>query len=600
MRSVFYIRFGYPLFIWWKENITMKRRNEAVYSSIEQGVCIFILLLFVFFSIVSGKQEKNADSAMLWDINEGWVDEAGQTVDLYDLAPGRYSVTLDISKLNTDGKAICFKTIDATFKVYASDELIYDYNPVIPKYLGVSYGMQYHTIAIPEGSSSLRLYIEPVFTNTPAGIGEITISDAGQYMTNVFKRNLFSFGQGAATILIGILFVIAGVTGQIVMKSTGIDFISFGITCVMIGFIGFNDTLLLQILTDRPDVIRVTEYMCLVFIPFPALSFFSSTTGESHTKLLSGMFVVCLLDFFLQVGLTTSGLSDYYHLVYISQFIILVFFLIAVVIILRAVRQGIIKKTLLRSVVWGLSACLLGTIIDILRYQFFKSYGNLTFTRIGVLTFTVLMGVYLYKDHIDSLKKKQQESTILASEVSAAFAKVIDMKDKYTNGHSERVAKYTAMIAKEMGFDDETVEKYYRIGLLHDVGKVGIPNSVLNKPGKLTDEEYDEIKSHTLKGYEVLKDISVVPELAIGALAHHERHDGNGYPNGLSGDEIPQVARIIAVADSFDAMYSDRQYRKRLDFEEATSRIREASGSQLNPEVVDAFFRLVEKGEIKA
>ncbi|MBO5623970.1 MAG: HD domain-containing protein, partial [Butyrivibrio sp.] len=128
------------------------------------------------------------------------------------------------------------------------------------------------------------------------------------------------------------------------------------------------------------------------------------------------------------------------------------------------------------------------------------------------------------------------------------------MKDPYTNGHSVRVAKYTALIAKEMGYDAETVEKYYRIGLLHDVGKVGIPKAVLNKPGKLTDEEYDLIKSHTLKGYEVLKDISIVPELAVGALGHHERYDGNGYPNGLSGDAIPEVARIIAVADSFDAM----------------------------------------------
>ena len=152
------------------------------------------------------------------------------------------------------------------------------------------------------------------------------------------------------------------------------------------------------------------------------------------------------------------------------------------------------------------------------------------------------------------MKKKQKESAIFASEISAAFAKVIDMKDTYTNGHSERVAKYTAMIAKEMGYDEETVEKYYRIGLLHDVGKVGIPKAVLNKPGKLTDEEYDVIKEHTTKGHEVLKDISAVPELAVGALSHHERHDGKGYPNGLSGNDIPEVARIIAVADSFDAM----------------------------------------------
>ena len=138
------------------------------------------------------------------------------------------------------------------------------------------------------------------------------------------------------------------------------------------------------------------------------------------------------------------------------------------------------------------------------------------------------------------------------------------------------------------------------IGLLHDVGKVGITKAVLNKPGKLTDEEYDVIKEHTTKGHEVLKDISAVPELAVGALSHHERHDGKGYPNGLSGNDIPEVARIIAVADSFDAMYSDRQYRKQMDFEKVLSIIREVSGTQLNPEVVDAFFRLVDKGEIRA
>ena len=108
------------------------------------------------------------------------------------------------------------------------------------------------------------------------------------------------------------------------------------------------------------------------------------------------------------------------------------------------------------------------------------------------------------------------------------------------------------------------------------------------------------IKTHTTKGYELLKDISIVPELAVGALTHHERHDGKGYPNGLSADEIPSVGQIIAVADCFDAMYSDRQYRKRMEFDKVLSTIREVSGTQLNPEVVDAFFRLVEKGEIKA
>lgn len=578
----------------------MKRRNELLILNIEQVACILIIMLFVIFSIVMGNNEKNADVVMLKDIYEGWLDENKQAINLYDLSKGRHSVTLDISEINTDGKAICLKSIDTVFKVYASNRLIYDYDPDIPRQLGISYGMQYHTIPIPDGSTVLRLDIEPVFSNTPAVIRELDISDAGQYMTAVFKRNLFAFGQGTTTVFLGILFIFAGITGQIVMKSTGIDFISYGITCIMVGFIGLNDTVLLQVLTRRPDLIRVTEYMCFMLISFPALSFFSSITEDFHSKILSGVFIACLLNFLIQVGLTISGVSDYYYLVYITQVIVLVSLMIAVSLVQKEVRQGMIKPMLLHSVVWGLGATLVGAVIDIIRYNFFQSYGNLAYTRIGVQLFTALMGIYLYRDHIDSLKKKRQESIVFASEISAAFAKVIDMKDKYTNGHSERVAKYTAMIAKEMGYAEETVEKYYRIGLLHDVGKVGIPNAVLNKPGKLTDEEYDVIKSHTLKGYEVLKDISVVPELAVGALAHHERHDGKGYPNGLSGDEIPPVARIIAVADSFDAMYSDRQYRKRLDFDKAIGRIREASGTQLNPEVVDAFFRLVEKGEINA
>jgi len=198
-----------------------------------------------------------------------------------------------------------------------------------------------------------------------------------------------------------------------------------------------------------------------------------------------------------------------------------------------------------------------------------------------------------------TLEKKQQETMALVGGITEAFAKVIDMKDRYTNGHSSRVAKYTAMLARELGYDEETVEKYYRIALLHDIGKVGVPPEVLNKPGKLTDEEFEIIKSHTSKGYDALKEITIMPELAVGAQAHHERPDGRGYPNHLKGDEIPRVAQIIAVADCFDAMYSNRPYRNRMNFDKVVSIIKEVSGTQLTADVVDAFLRLVEKGEFR-
>ena len=213
-----------------------------------------------------------------------------------------------------------------------------------------------------------------------------------------------------------------------------------------------------------------------------------------------------------------------------------------------------------------------------------------------ILICIVLTGIKL---RTKKLLKKQEENKLLIREMVEAFAKTIDMKDKYTNGHSTRVAEYTAVLAKELGYDEETVEKYRNIALLHDIGKIGVPPEVLNKPGKLTDKEFAIIKSHSALGYNVLKDISIMPELAIGAGAHHERPDGKGYPKGLKGDEIPRVAQIIAVADTFDAMYSNRPYRNRMNFEKVVSIMKEVSGTQLQSDVVDAFLKLVDKGEFR-
>ena len=203
-------------------------------------------------------------------------------------------------------------------------------------------------------------------------------------------------------------------------------------------------------------------------------------------------------------------------------------------------------------------------------------------------------------DELDMLREQQQRDKKLIREIIESFAKVIDIKDSYTQGHSLRVAKYTGMLAKELGYDEDTVEQYYNIALMHDIGKIGIPDQVLNKPGKLTDEEYEIIRSHTERGYDVLNSISLMPEIVVGAEAHHERPDGKGYPNGLKGDEIPRVAQIIAVADTFDAMYSDRPYRKRMNYDRAVSIIKDAKGTQLADDVVDAFLRLAEKGEFRA
>ncbi len=399
--------------------------------------------------------------------------------------------------------------------------------------------------------------------------------------------------------IVFLYFLIVGIFGKVIMNTAGLDFISFGILCALVGFTGYNDTLLLQVLTGHPALIRVITYVCLIFLPYPAISFFASAAGSSRSKLVPASLVLCLANFAVQVLLTYRGVSDYYYLVNISHALILLALAVIVFLLVRAIRRHTIQKELLRSLTVGLAALVAGVAVDIVRYYILQSYGSSSYTRIGVLVFTLMIGVYLFREQTRVLKLKQQENAQFINEITTAFAKVIDMKDSYTNGHSSRVAKYTAMLSRELGYDEETVEKYYRIALLHDVGKIGVPKAVLNKPGKLTDEEFDIIKSHTVKGYEVLKDISIMPELAVGAQSHHERSDGKGYPNRLKTGEIPRVAQIIAVADCFDAVYSNRPYRKRMNFDKAVSIIREVSGTQLTGDVVDAFLRLVEKGEFR-
>ena len=212
----------------------------------------------------------------------------------------------------------------------------------------------------------------------------------------------------------------------------------------------------------------------------------------------------------------------------------------------------------------------------------------------GVALATVI--AFSYAHHKTKvLMEKHRENQQFIDEMAQAFAKVIDLKDKYTNGHSFRVAKYSRMLARRMGYKEEEIKSIYNIALLHDVGKTAIPDEILNKASGLTDEEFEIMKSHAQNGYEILKDITIAPDLSLGAGYHHERLDGKGYPRGLKGDEIPMIAQLIAVADTFDAMYSTRPYRKQVPIEEVADELRRIAGTQLNPDVVKVMLQLIDE-----
>lgn len=192
-------------------------------------------------------------------------------------------------------------------------------------------------------------------------------------------------------------------------------------------------------------------------------------------------------------------------------------------------------------------------------------------------------------------EERQQAFERLTTQTMEALAKAVDAKDHYTNGHSQRVAKYSKEIARRLGKSQDYINKIYYTGLLHDLGKIGIPDEIIHKDTGLNDEEYERIKEHPTIGANILKNITEIPDIALGAHWHHERIDGSGYPDGLKGDEIPEAARIIGVADAYDAMTSKRSYRDPLPQDVVRRQILEGKGTQFEPAFADVMLQMIDE-----
>lgn len=223
------------------------------------------------------------------------------------------------------------------------------------------------------------------------------------------------------------------------------------------------------------------------------------------------------------------------------------------------------------------------------------------FIVVGVLALGlfILIGYIIIRIKMRQSLKKQLEYKNITVESIQAIARTIDAKDEYTNGHSTRVGHYSKLIAQNLGMSDDEVDNIYYIALLHDIGKIAIPDMILNKPGRLTDEEFEIMKSHTIRGAKILKGISTIPHIIEGAKSHHEKYDGSGYPEGLKGEEIPFVARIICCADCFDAMASKRVYKDPFPLDNIINEFKRCSGTQFDPQICEVVIKMMKDNILK-
>ena len=260
------------------------------------------------------------------------------------------------------------------------------------------------------------------------------------------------------------------------------------------------------------------------------------------------------------------------------------------------------RKHFSRTICLSLLLFLLGPVAAAI-VQYFL-YG-LPLQNITIAIMSILAYIFAYLDindkvdrantiKIEHLEEQRKLSQRLFEQIANVLASAIDAKDEYTRGHSHRVAEYSEKIAREMGKSEEECKKIYYTALLHDVGKIGVSDRIITKNGKLTDEEYEIMKQQPVIGSQILSSVKDYPYLGIGARYHHERYDGLGYPDGLKGEEIPEVARIISVADAYDAMTSNRSYRSAFPQQDVRDEIVKNAGTQFDPDMAKIMQHFID------
>lgn len=202
-------------------------------------------------------------------------------------------------------------------------------------------------------------------------------------------------------------------------------------------------------------------------------------------------------------------------------------------------------------------------------------------------------------NYINAINAKTEEVKAMSLQTITTIANILDAKDPYTEGHSQRVAIYSSQLAAALGMSPADVDNIRKIALMHDIGKIGVPNAILNKASRLDDDEYERMKLHPVVGGDIVKCVKTVPGIYEGVRCHHERYDGKGYPDGLKGEQIPYVARIIAVADAYDAMTTNRVYRQHLNHDYVIGEIERGSGTQFDPVIAKKMVELLRSGGIK-
>lgn len=572
---------------------------------------IAILVVFIAAEIVypSERAETSQEKNLIYHGTFVWEKEDGTQEKI--AVPGKYEVpageTMTIVTMfpnNYKDTSIAIRSSLQSVRFYVDGKLRTEYDTANTRPFGKDSASRY--VFCPtytrDAGRELKIELTSNTANYSGVVNPVYSGDKADIWAFVFRSNGMESLIALFILFTGIITILFSFALRITYRTKfDIEYLGW---CMLMGATWMiGESKLRQLWIPNVSILAALCFIIVMICPLGILLYVDTVQKSRYHRIYRWIELAACINFVVSVTLQLTGKADFIEALPASHVVLSVTFVAIFVTFIRDMLHGGSRGYHLALV--GMVIALVSVLIEMVSVYFVVTISGLFIgTGLVILLFLNLIRTVRSVRNLERLRQKKElesrrrQTERISLQTIKTLSVTVETKNVYTNGHSQRVADYSALIAGALGWDDKRINNLRNAAYMHDVGMIGIPDSIVNKPTRLTEEEYAIIQRHTLIGVDILKDITLIEHVAEVAHYHHERYDGTGYPEGLSGEEIPIEARIVAVADSYDAMNSKRIYRNALEKEKIIEELESCSGTQFDPVIAELFVRLIREGKV--
>ena len=572
---------------------------------------IAILVVFIAAEIVypSERAETSQEKNLIYHGTFVWEKEDGTQEKI--AVPGKYEVpageTMTIVTTfpnNYKDTSIAIRSSLQSVRFYVDGKLRTEYDTANTRPFGKDSASRY--VFCPtytrDAGRELKIELTSNTANYSGVVNPVYSGDKADIWAFVFRSNGMESLIALFILFTGIITILFSFALRITYRTKfDIEYLGW---CMLMGATWMiGESKLRQLWIPNVSILAALCFIIVMICPLGILLYVDTVQKSRYHRIYRWIELAACINFVVSVTLQLTGKADFIETLPASHVVLSVTFVAIFVTFIRDMLHGGSRDYHLALV--GMVIALVSALIEMVSVYFVVTISGLFIgTGLVILLFLNLIRTGRSVRNLERLRQKKElesrrrQTERISLQTIKTLSVTVETKNVYTNGHSQRVADYSALIAGALGWDDKRINNLRNAAYMHDVGMIGIPDSIVNKPTRLTEEEYAIIQRHTLIGADILKDITLIEHVAEVAHYHHERYDGTGYPEGLSGEEIPIEARIVAVADSYDAMNSKRIYRNALEKEKIIEELESCSGTQFDPVIAELFVRLIREGKV--